>query len=129
MQKHPRTSKVMWTFDRSKGRISYTDGQDYTAYSGFGDGKNNVQMQDVQNVGPIPAGSYTILFPRTTVSHGPYVLPLVPDPANEMFGRSGFLIHGDSIENPGTASHGCVIVARSVREAIWSSNDHRLTVI
>ena len=98
-------------------------------YSGFPpDGKNNPGMCDVANIGPIPPGSYTILFPRTIVQHGPYVLPLVPAPSNEMHGRSGFLIHGDSKTSPGTASHGCIILPRNVREAIWGSGDRELTV-
>lgn len=86
-------------------------------------------MQTVHNVGPIPAGNYFIQKPEDTVTHGPYVLPLVPYSSNEMFGRSGFLIHGDSVVNPGTASEGCIILSRDVREKIWASTDHGLTVI
>src|SRR6185503_20515036 len=99
-------------------------------YSGHPpDGRNNPGMCDVPNVGPIPPGQYTILFPRTTVQHGPYVLPLVPAPDNQMHGRSGFLVHGDSIQAPGTASQGCIILPRNVREAIWGSGDKILEVV
>ena len=120
----------MWTWKQT-GQLIAPDGTVVPAnpaYSGFQDGKNNPQFQDVPNVGPIPRGTYTILFPRATVQHGPYVLPLVPAPSNEMHGRSGFLIHGDSIKAPGTASHGCIILPRNVREAIWGSGDKELTV-
>jgi hypothetical protein len=46
-----------------------------------------------------------------------------------MFGRDGFLIHGDSVEHPGTASHGCIIMSRAIREAIAQSDDHELNVV
>ena len=39
-------------------------------------------------------------------------MPLIPSPTNEMFGRSEFLIHGDSLEHPGAASEGCIILPR-----------------
>jgi len=63
-----------------------------------------------------------------TVTHGPYVLPLTPSLNNQMFGRSGFLIHGDSVVNPGTASEGCIILPRAVRQQIWGAGDHVLQV-
>ena len=61
--------------------------------------------------------------------HGPFVLRLTPAPTNEMFGRDGFLIHGDSIEHPGSASHGCIILPRAIREAIAKSDDDTLHVV
>lgn len=89
-------------------------------YSGNGDGKNNHASQTIKNVGPCPVGFYFIQPPRDTETHGPFVLPLVPDPDNEMFGRSGFLIHGDSVSHPGRASDGCLIFSRVLRELIWN---------
>jgi hypothetical protein len=99
-------------------------------YSGYGSGLNNPDMQDVHESGPIPCGEYTIESPQNTETHGPFVLPLQPNPANEMFNRAGFLIHGDSIHLAGQhlASHGCIILARSIREQIWNSQDHILKV-
>lgn len=99
-----------------------------TGYSGNGVGKNNPDYQTVHDVGPIPVGQYTILAPIDTVSHGPYVMELVPDPENEMWGRAGFLLHGDSLEHPGNASKGCPVAVRAVREAIWGDPEHRLKV-
>jgi hypothetical protein len=46
-----------------------------------------------------------------------------------MFGRTGFLIHGDAVHAPGTASEGCVILSRTTREQIWESHDHVLQVV
>ena len=38
-------------------------------------------------------------------------------------------MHGDSIEHPGAASEGCIIVARPIREQVWESGDRKLQVI
>jgi hypothetical protein len=54
---------------------------------------------------------------------------LTPAPENTMFGRDGFLMHGDSIEHPGCASEGCIIVGRAVREAVSESDDKSLEVV
>jgi hypothetical protein len=43
--------------------------------------------------------------------------PLTPDPANAMYGRSGFYIHGAQINPtvPDTSSDGCIIQQHNVR--------------
>jgi len=46
-----------------------------------------------------------------------------------MFGRSNFLIHGDSVVHPGTASEGCIIAARYIREDIAKSPVKVLAVV
>ncbi len=122
----------MWTYRQTTGELSRDGVAEGTGYSGFGDGKNNPAMQNVPNAGPLPQGKYTIGAPQCVDSpgpHGPFILPLTPDSGNQMFGRSGFLIHGDSIVQPGTASHGCIIMARLIRNAIAASGDHDLTVV
>src|ERR1035437_2005502 len=108
---------MTWTYEQATGKLLHDGDLVATGYSGAGGGKNNPTTQDVHNVGPIPIGHYTIEAPVDTVTHGPYVLRLEPDLANEMFGRAGFLIHGDSVVHPGTASEGCIIQARTVRES------------
>ena len=120
---------MTWRWVQSTGQLSRNGRIEGNGYAGAGDGKNNPAMQDVQNVGPIPRGLYTIGDPCDTESHGPYVLDLTPDAENEMFGRSAFLIHGDSVSKPGTASRGCIILPRKVREQIWASGDRELEVI
>ena len=122
----------MWTYKQSTGGLSRDGELAGAGYSGFEAGKNNPAMQNVPDAGPIPQGRYTIGAPQCVDEdgpHGPFVLPLTPDPANEMFGRSGFLIHGDSIKSPGFASRGCMIMGRSIRELIASSGDAELTVV
>ena len=53
---------------------------------------------------------------------------LAPEPGTETFGRSGFMIHGDNIKAPGTASEGCIIQVRAIREAFWNSGDREIEV-
>ena len=122
----------MWTYYQNSGELYKADGELLaTGYSGFGPGKNAPRWQDHPDVGPIPCGTYTIGVPQCVEvagPHGPFVLPLTPDASNQMFGRSGFLIHGDSVVSPGSASKGCIIFARVVREQIAASGDHDLTV-
>ncbi len=120
----------MWTYAQDSGQL-LQDGQLVgTGYSGFDEGKNNPSMQAVANVGPIPQGDWTIVGPPVnTAAHGPYVLTLQPAPGTNTFGRTGFLMHGDSIEAPGCASHGCVIMPRTVREQVWNSGDTELEVV
>lgn len=86
-------------------------------------------MQDRANIGPLPAGLYA--FGKMIQSHphlGPFVLPLLPDSSNKMFGRSDFYMHGDTPQT-GCASEGCIIMPRNVRLECAQSEDKRLQVI
>jgi hypothetical protein len=119
-----------WTYIQETGELQQDGKPVATGYSGAGRGKNNPDLQDVHNVGPIPQGDWTISGPPiSTAEHGPYVLRLSPATETETFGRSGFLMHGDSKAAPGTASQGCVILPRSVREEVWQSGDRDLKVV
>lgn len=120
----------MWTYQISSGKFFRPDNDLLTeGYSGFGECKNNADMQHLESAGPIPEGIWYIHAPRDTAEHGPVVMPLTPLPGTETYGRSGFLIHGDSIKHPGEASHGCIIVSRTAREQIAASDDKELRVI
>ncbi len=118
-----------WLYTQLEGYLSLNHVGKGVGYSGKGIGKNNPAMQDAHNVGPIPCGKYEISKPVDTVTHGPFVMALTPDPANTMFGRSAFLIHGDSVISPGSASEGCVVLDRVTREKIWRSGVHTLVVV
>lgn len=121
---------MSWIYEQSTGKLSSTEsGYLSTGYSGAPAGKNNPAMQNVPNVGPIPVGRYLIGSPIDSPEHGPFALPLTPDAANQMFGRSGFLVHGDSIPHPGDASEGCIIQPRDARIFVWNSGDRELDVI
>jgi hypothetical protein len=119
----------MWIYNQSNGTFS-KDGQVVGhGYSGFGSGKNNPALQNLIDVGPIPEGFYEIGPPQDTTSHGPHVMSLSPAEGTNTFGRCGFLIHGDSVENPGAASHGCIILAHGLRMQVSSSSDTQLQVV
>ena len=120
----------MWVYSQTTGILA-KDGQKVdVGYSGHAAGLNCPDLQAVHKVGPIPQGFYEIGAPVDTETHGPFVLPLQPDPDNQMFGRDGFLIHGDRIGQPaGSASEGCIILARATREKIWNSGDRTLQVV
>jgi hypothetical protein len=120
----------MWVYEQIAGRLSLDGGNVIaTGYSGAGEGKNNPTEENVRDEGPIPEGIYYIQAPENTHTHGPFVLRLMPDVDNVMFGRAGFLIHGDSIERPGQASEGCIIMPLFARRAIWDSGEHTLRVV
>jgi len=90
-------------------------------YSGNTTGLNNPEAQEQHNIGPIPQGLYTI---SNSINHpkvGPVAMYLTPFKENDMFGRSGFLIHGDNAEQNHSASEGCIILPRTSRLQI--SND------
>ena len=120
---------MSWTYESGSGAMFDPNGVAVSVgYSGMGEGKNNPAMEGIHNVGPIPQGEYTMGEPVTSHVHGPYAIPLAPDIENEMYGRDGFLCHGDSVVAPGTASEGCIIQSRETRIKMWESTDHRLIV-
>lgn len=98
-------------------------------YSGQPECKNDPTAVDQKDRGPIPPGRYTIGEPYDSARTGPFTLPLTPDPANEMYERGDFRMHGDSKEHPGAASHGCIIMPRPVRETIHRLDDPLLEVV
>lgn len=121
---------MSWTYKQSSGELWHGDPEPVaTGYSGAGEGRNNPAMQAIHEVGPIPQGGWFIQGPPyDSPNHGPFVLRLIPDDATETFQRSGFLMHGDNIHTPGTASEGCVIMPRNIRERVWNSGDRELIV-
>lgn len=124
----------MLTYVQKTGALIGPDGRVLgVGYAGAGPGKNNPAMQAAHNVGPLPCGDYVMSAPVNTTEHGPYVLWLIPNAANVMYGRSGFGLHGDSIAHSGEASEGCIVQDRDVREEAWTiaqaSNDYRLRVV
>jgi hypothetical protein len=85
-------------------------------YSGRGAGLNNPAAQNQLNIGPIPRGDYTVGAPNNR--RGPVTRPLTPNPNNNMFGRSGFLMHGDNSNQNNTASKGCIVTGPNCRSRI-----------
>jgi hypothetical protein len=128
---------VSWKYKQSTGEMFFPGGSLLAVgYSGAEGGKNNPDMQGIHNIGPIPQGKYNIsLITDASGIAVDYehkkspVMHLTPDAENEMFGRAGFLIHGDSVSEPGTASRGCIILSHSERCQIAGSKDKWLEVI
>lgn len=85
---------------------------DQTGYSGTGAGRNNPGMQGVPNVGPIPAGSWTVGRTYNSGNTGPNTMTLAPQPGNSCENTpracNTFRAHGNNRAND--ASEGCIIL-------------------
>ena len=119
----------MWIFTQKTGQIAQDAKVVAAGWAGQGKGKNNPDMQDVESIGPLPCGLYTIQAPHDNPHTGPFTMDLIPDPTNQTFGRKDFRIHGAAFKDPELSSEGCIIQARSVRERIWASGDRKLQVV
>ena len=53
---------------------------------------------------------------------------LLPTNGTNVYGRTGLMMHGDSISHPGQASSGCIIENLEARQRVWNSGDHVVTV-
>lgn len=119
----------MWFFKVTEGTI-YRDSFPMPghAYSGAPGAINKPELEAEPGVGPIPRGEYSIgdLEDRQGLR---YFMRLTPKPGTNTYGRDGFEIHGDSLEHPGCASHGCIIAPPLVRLTIGRSSDRDLTVL
>lgn len=117
---------MTWFYSQSTGELLQDGAFKGTGYSGTGAGRNDPEMQNVPDVGPLPQGDYDI-GPEYEDAHlGPCVMALTPREGTNTFGRSLFRIHGDNARND--ASHGCVILGPSIRYEISDSGDTELTV-
>ncbi|MFH7813089.1 MULTISPECIES: tlde1 domain-containing protein [Acetobacter] len=54
---------------------------------------------------------------------------LTPINGTNVYGRTGFMIHGESAGHSGEASNGCIIVKPDSWQRMWSSNDHIIRVV
>lgn len=121
---------MSWTWHISLGEMESPTGEIYHGYSGApGTSLNNPAYCSVANVGPIPQGFWSMGTPRDDAHKGCDVIPLHPDFSTDTHGRSGFLIHGDSIAHPGTASEGCIILDHAARMTLINSAEKLLAVI
>lgn len=121
----------MWTYRQGDGTLLHDGTVIGTGYSGHAEHANHPADETLKNLGPIPRGTYTIGAADALDGgpHGPFVLPLDADANNEMYGRSGFLMHGDNSEGNHTASMGCIIMPKATRVLVAQSGDTALTVV
>lgn len=117
-----------WIYEQRSGRMLKPDGSLLAiGYSGHGDGVNNPDLQNIRAVGPLPRGMYTIGGESTR--KGPITLYLEPHPDTVLFGRGGFLVHGDNSKRDRSASLGCIILGPVARTALRDSEDRLLNVV
>lgn len=121
---------MAWRYHQRSGDLFDPKGHfRVRGYSGFGLGKNNPVEEAVAGIGPIPCGRWKMTAMRANGgSVGPYAIFLEPVGHNA-HGRSLFRVHGDSVSAPGTASHGCIILPRSLRLEMWASADNEIEVV
>ncbi len=120
---------MTWKWDQSAGELSRDGKLVSKGYAGRGRGVNNPAMQGIVGVGPVPRGMWNIGAPNDSPNTGPYTLPLAPQAGTDTLGRSQFRIHGDNRLGNRSASHGCLILPRAIRQQIWASKDHVLEVV
>ncbi|WP_312044275.1 tlde1 domain-containing protein [Erwinia sp.] len=121
---------MTWVFQQSTGDLTRNGHLVAKGYAGKGPGKFNPNMEGTPNIGPLPKGKYSIIgHPFHHPHTGNYSIRLQPDPKNNMFGRAGFLIHGDSMKHPGMASNGCIVLPGPIRQLIWNSGDKSVEVV
>jgi RHS repeat-associated protein len=129
-----------WVYSQSTGTLTHvpSDGVGppqtiFTGgYSGHGVAVNNPPLDIVPGLGPIPTGTYAMGPELDNVTGSGHTLKgsirLTPDSSNWMYGRGGFLIHGDNARNDKSASEGCIIVPRAVRDKMGRSSDKTMRV-
>ena len=119
----------MWVYSQSSGQLWNPSGACIaTGYSGFGAGKNNPALEGVRSIGPIPRGYWVMTGVYDSKRAGPLAIKLEPSGHNAL-DRDYFRVHGDSAARPGSASKGCIVLWRVIRQAIIDSNDKMLRVI
>jgi hypothetical protein len=120
---------MTWTYSQATGNLSHDGESIAIGYAGKGAALNDPASQDKPFAGPLPRGSYTVGAPMPDGGHmGPFVLPLAPWPGNNMCGRCGFYIHGDTPSREHSASNGCIVLDRQWRTMIAESGDTLLVV-
>lgn len=118
----------MFQFDQKSGKWSL-DGVVWAAgYSGNGAGLNNPAAEDQHMVGVIPRGKWKIGKWYDDPHLGPCVMHLDPD-GFDPHGRSLFRIHGDNAKMNHSASDGCIILPRDIRERIAYSGISEVEVV
>jgi hypothetical protein len=104
-------------------------------YAGAPGYLNNPSYSNLQDKGPLPAGTYYITGVQQTLngkSHKDAIV-LTPDSSNQMYNRHSFLIHGGYGSSNQSASNGCIILEdpalrKKIADAYNSSGSSVLTL-
>ena len=93
-----------------------------TGYAGRGEHINSPAAEHLVGQGPPPRGIYALESARTHRDLGPFAIPFrwidYTNGKGIPGGRSGFYFHGDNARGDRTASSGCIIVPREIRQFI-----------
>lgn len=119
---------MTWLYKQTTGELLHDGAHVGFGYSGNGHGLNNPALEADAGIGPIPRGQWIIAPVRTSASLGPVVMNLDAY-QQDAHGRSLFRMHGDNSAGNHSASHGCIIMPRTVREAVANSGDCHLVVV
>lgn len=108
-------------YEQSTGKF-YENHGDHRTYLGVGySGKypytNDPDAQHRTGLGPIPRGRWQAGLQRSHSRLGPVTISLGPVGAQEPH-RSGFYIHGDNRRGDRSASSGCIILERGLRDRV-----------
>ncbi len=118
---------MAWIYKQNTEELFHNGEMIEQGYAGRITNKNNLDRQQVRELGPLPQGKYRIGC--YTNSKEPLTITLIQT-SGEMFGRSAFRIHGERITPPaGWASEGCIIMGYHTRRLIALSSDRTLEVI
>lgn len=106
-------------------------GSGYAGAPGF---VNDPSATALKAKGPLPVGIYKIGPSEAQhQSLGIFVLPLEPQPGNEMFGRGDFYFHGANaakdLDGQQASSEGCIVTDHDTRVLIDQDADHMLAVV
>lgn len=117
-----------WQYSQRTGRLTHDGEFVGKGYSGKGLYKDNPTYEHLRNLGPIPRGRWRIGSSHSHPTKGSTTMALTPV-GHTAFGRSHFLIHGDSMAHPGQASEGCIVLGPAFRRRIATSGDNELVVV
>lgn len=122
-----------WVYSQSRGILWLRVGDETKrigiGYSGHPPYVNDTSAEALKARGPIPRGSYRVGRGFDHVRLGRLVFYLEPASSNVMHGRSGFFIHGDNEYGDNSASFGCIVLKRSVRDRIAAEDIRTLVVV
>lgn len=108
----------VWIYQIADGRLCNASRPwvSYPGYSGRGVFRDDPGATKEVAKGPLPVGLYTCGRPQAHPRLGPAAIRLEPSVTTPMHGRSGFFIHGDNKRGDYSASEGCIVVSREVRD-------------
>ena len=121
----PQPEPQGYVYHQSTGELTHDGQYVATGHSGaVGQGRDNPDMEGVQNVGPVPRGDYTVGPQFNSPNTGPGAERLTPQPGTDTHGRTDLEIHGGRRDGNPDDSEGCIILPPSVRHQLAGQTLH-----